>query len=225
MYYLPPVSEKIVVHLGELVLMEPMSIVWNWLISLFCVFAFRSLGKSAARAVISWRWFFLIFGCSTFFGGIGHGLYYYLGPAGKAAPWSLSIVAIFFAEQGIYRLLEPRHHRAKTILTRLSLAKIILFIVAMFFIEFSFQWTKMNSMIGMVGIVGAGGLWLSRRNGALIYLPAGVFVLSFAAVVHGFDINLHPWFNRDDLAHLIMLLGLACFYIAIDKFRSSQNPF
>ncbi|MBI3240545.1 MAG: hypothetical protein HYZ43_17155 [Flavobacteriia bacterium] len=56
-------------------LQEPMAIIMNGLISLFCFFAFFRLRKWGSEANYWWRMFYLIFGISTFFGALGHAFF------------------------------------------------------------------------------------------------------------------------------------------------------
>lgn len=210
-------SEKIIIEIGGLTLMEPMAVVWNWLISLLCMVAYIKLGRLTTPAIKEWCLFFLLFGLSTFFGGIGHGLYRYFGDDGKILPWTLGIIAVFFAERGIYSFISDERKKLKTALHFFSLTKMLLALAGMAFVAFSFGWAKNNSIIGLVLLVGFGGYLLSRKDPELIYLPVGVLVLCSAAFVDAFDINPHTWFNRDDLAHLIIIFGLLFFYIAIRK--------
>ena len=213
-------TEKIIVEFGSLTIMEPMSVVWNWLIAVFCVLAYLKLDVKASEAVKEWRLFFIVFAFSAFFGGLGHGLYHYFGQAGKVLPWVLGIVAIYFSERGLYAFI-PDKNNLKNKLHLFSTAKMVMMLAGMAFISFDFIWAKNNSIIGLVLIVGLGGYLLSKKDPDLIFLPWGVLVLTSAAVVHGLDINPHVWFNRDDLAHLIMFAGLVFFYIAIRKHQQS----
>jgi hypothetical protein len=215
--------EKITVEWGGLIIMEPMAIVWNWLISAFGVFAYFKLRGNDSAPYKNWRTFFLVFATSGFFGGLGHGLFHYWGMAGKILPWSTAIVSIYFAERGIYAFMPESKKTWQQRLQIFSLIKMVAMLAGLAFISFDFGWTKNNSVIGLTLIVGVGGYLLSRKHASLVYFPIGVLVLSSAAIVHGFDINPHPWFNRDDLAHLIMLAGMTCFLIALQKFDSQSS--
>lgn len=216
--------EKITVDWGGFIIMEPMAIIWNWLITIFSFVAYWKLSKTSPNEHKDWNIFFLILGISAFFGALGHGLYHYWGLAGKIIPWSLAIISIYFAERGVYSFIPDEKSTLKRRLKLFSLVKMILVFGGMAFVSFDFSWTKNNSAIGLITVVGIGGYLLSRKYRELVYLPIGVLVLSSAALVHGFDINIHPWFNRDDLAHLIMLAGMSCFYIGLQKHYSQTAP-
>jgi hypothetical protein len=216
--------EKITVEWGGLIIMEPMAIVWNWLITIFGVVAYFKLRKNTSPPYKNWSLFFLILGISGFFGGLGHGLFHYWGLTGKILPWTTGILSVYFAERGIYAFIPAEKEVWKKRLQLFSLLKMIIMLAGMAFVSFDFSWTKNNSIIGLTLIVGLGGYLLSRKYKELVYFPIGILVLSSAAFVHGFDINIHPWFNRDDLAHLIMLVGMSFFLVALQKFelKSSQ---
>ncbi len=214
--------EKITVEWAGFIIMEPMAIAWNWLITIFGVVAYFKLSKNHTPPFKNWSLFFIILGISGFFGGLGHGLYHYWGLAGKIAPWSTAVLSIYFAERGIYAFLPKEKETLKRKLLLFSLVKMMLVFAGMAFISFDFSWVKNNSIIGLTLVVGVGGYLLSRKHASLIYFPIGILVLSSAAFIHGFDVNIHPWFNRDDFAHLIMLTGMSFFVIALQKFETEN---
>lgn len=202
--------------------MEPMGIVWNWMITVYGLLLYFKLAKATAPPLRRWKLFFLFLGISAFFGALGHGLFHYWGMAGKIAPWTLGVVSTYFAEVGMYSFITDNDKLRKR-LRLFSLVKVLVVFAGLAFVSFDFNWVKINSVIGLTIIVGGGGYLLSRRIPELIYLPAGVLVLSSAALVHGFDINPHRWFNRDDLAHLIMIGGMSLFYVALSRYRLAKS--
>jgi len=216
--------EKIIIDWDGLIIMEPMGIFWNWLITLTCVTAYLRLSKLQHPPYRHWKLFFLLFGVACFFGGLGHGLYHYWGQAGKAIPWTMGIIAIYFAETGIYSFIPPQRTKLKKSLEVFSQVKLVVMLIGMTLISYDFIWAKSNSVIGLTAIVGIGGLILSRKYPELIYFTIGVLVMSSAAFIHGFDVNLHMWFNRDDLSHLIIIAGMGLFYLALRKHQPAGQP-
>jgi hypothetical protein len=45
-----------------------------------------------------------------------------------------------------------------------------------------------------------------------LMLPSGIFI--------AFKINLHPWFDKNDFGHLILVLSLLFFYKPIKSYHS-----
>ena len=99
--------EKLSIEIGGLTFLEPMSLILNWVLMLQSFYYFRKLKVwRISNFSIFWRWFFLLFGISTFFGGPSHFFYAYTGLAGKIPGWLTAVFAITFMEMAMSSLLE-----------------------------------------------------------------------------------------------------------------------
>jgi hypothetical protein len=37
------------------------------------------------------------------------------------------------------------------------------------------------------------------------------------ALVQGMKINLHPWFDRNDFSHVLLMIGVSIYFVGIKK--------
>ena len=70
-----------------LTLQEPMALITNWIMAFFCLYSYSVIKKSTEINLVYWKWFFLIFSISAFFGGLGHLFFQQLGVEGKFLNW------------------------------------------------------------------------------------------------------------------------------------------
>ena len=78
--------------------------------------------------------------------------------------------------------------------------------------------TAMNTMLAVVLIAGFLGNYYSKKIGIEFkYFVFGVLVLLPSAFVFLFKINLHPWFDKNDLSHVLMFIGIIYFYLGVKR--------
>ena len=78
-----------------------------------------------------------------------------------------------------------------------------------------------NSTLAIVFTLGFLGYKFSKKidynfiyffYSVLLMLPSGIFI--------AYKINLHPWFDKNDFGHLILVLSLLFFYKPIKSYHS-----
>ncbi|MFN3917138.1 MAG: DUF6962 family protein [Flavobacteriales bacterium] len=196
-------------------LQEPMSLILDWLLAAVCFFSFvkiRSFKTETEVYTTWWAIFFLFMGASMFTGGLAHFFSFYAELPLKIVTWSLSAIAVFSAEMASLSLFGKNRINlfVKTILSLKLLA-----IVLLTFWFFDFGFIKINSTVGMVGIVlflHAYKYFTGDKQKSYILIGVGIIWTLFPALVHAFNINLHLWFNRDDFAHILMIFTFYLFY-------------
>lgn len=195
-------------------LQEPMALVTNWMLAAFCFFAWFRLRKWSNEANYWWRLFFLTFGISTIFGGLGHLFFQYTGVFGKYPCWITGCLANAFAARGMIEL--PPFTQNTTPLTRtLPFLKSAVFILLAVFTQ-KFVFVAIDAIVTYIGYTGIYG-WLLRKRGAdeMKYMIAGVLILLPSAFIFGLKMNLHRLLNKDDFSHLLMLGCIFCFYLGM----------
>ena len=204
-------------------LQEPMAIIMNGLISLFCFFAFFRLRKWGSEANYWWRMFYLIFGISTFFGALGHAFFQYFDVYGKFPCWITGCVANVCAAKG---MLSFPHTKPMKYATQLAIAKsAVLLVLAL--ITQKFVFVAIDAIITYIAYTGVFAQLLAKRGlGEMKFMVIGVAVLIPSAFIFLLKLNPHRWMNKDDVSHILMLFCIYCFYLGMKSWgiRSSNKP-
>ena len=98
--------DKQLIELFGWKIIEPNALITDTLMAIFSLFFAYSLYKKNPKSpfLSKWYYFFLIFGISSFSGGLGHSFYLYWGVAGKFFNWITGIIAIYILEQAMLLL-------------------------------------------------------------------------------------------------------------------------
>ena len=206
-------------------LLEPNAFIGDLIILITALFLASKLRKFDTSNTFfkNWRYFFLLFGSGMFLGGVGHLMFNYFGFYGKYIPWLMGIWAVYFIEKAMISLLKNNY---KASLNKVILFKLFFFILleilVFCFIDMSedhsigLRVPAINSTIGFVFSLGFLGYKFSKEidknfiyfsYSLLLMIPSGVFIT--------YKINIHPWFDKNDFGHLILVLTMILFYKAI----------
>lgn len=196
-----------------LTLYEPLSSITNWVMAVQCIFYYTRLREGTSAFQKTWAWFFLAYGVSFVFGGISHLFFHYLDFLGKIPVWSLAVLATAAGELAmITETTDEKKRQTLLLLIRSKLFAALLLLI----LDFSFKWV-MVQIFGMFVLLTV--LSLSRfRLGQLHYksMLIGLVCLLMTAPVKIGGVDIHPaWFNRDDLAHVFMILAFWMFFRTI----------
>jgi hypothetical protein len=196
-------------------LQEPMAIVSNWSISIFCVFAVLSTKWNESIPSILFKRFYIILGVSTFLSGFGHSLFQYFNVFGKYPAWILAASSGYFISKGI--LFYWKDKKSYNFLSYFLIIKTCS-LIGLSLLSQKFVFIAIDSILTYIiycGII-AGKMW---KNGIeeMKYFVIGIIVLLPSAFVFLLNINIHLYLNRDDLSHFIILLTIIFFLIAIRK--------
>lgn len=173
-----------------------------------------------------WFLFFLIYGISSFMGGVGHAMFSYWGIAGKFFTWTTGIYSIYLIEMAmISNVSEPKKYH---LFKNLSLVKLLL-VFGIFTIicvtqpisekpALAFLPVAINTIVGVSISVGLLGVYFTKTiHKNYRYFYYGVLIMVPSSVVFLAKINLHPWFEKNDLSHILLTIGIVYFYIGIKK--------
>lgn len=211
-------------------LLEPNAIIGDLLIfflSLF--FAFKIYPLITTKKFYKyWFYFFLVFGLGFLCGGLGHTFFNYWGIPGKYAGWYLSVFSVFFAEQAM--LDAWQNLKLKTLFQKISVVKLFVVLIAMFlfynFINFNDDEQRgllipaSNSFIGLFSTLGVLSWQFQTKVhdafkffwiGVLITIPSGIFQM--------LKINIHPWLDRNDVAHILLIISIFFYFKAISQIK------
>ncbi len=201
-------------------LQEPMTIVFNGAIALFCFYAFFQLRKSKERPIFYWRNFFSLLGVSTFLGIFGHLFYNYWGFVGKFPSWTLACGANVYAGIGMLRF-GKRFSFSSLLEISVLLKSIILLSFAIYFKSFLF--VTLDAVLTYILFTGVFAFILFLRGmNEMQRMLLGVIILIPSVFIFVLKINPHKLFNKDDLSHVLMLLTIICFYSSLQMWRKKQ---
>jgi len=216
-------------------LLEPNVLITDTLLGLLSVFFSRKITRLPSTHLFfkNWQLFLLLFGVGTILGGIGHAFYNYLDLGGKIPAWLFAIVSVYFIEVSMLSIHPDKHFATR--LARLSAAKLIMMLlllgaVLVFAapgnkISISILLVILNSLMGVTLSAGYLGLHYYRigLSSHFSYFFIGVLIMIPSSAVFLFEINLFRWFDRNDLSHLILAIGISFFYAGILQLQQQNE--
>jgi predicted membrane channel-forming protein YqfA (hemolysin III family) len=223
--------EKIELELFGLIIQEPNGVISDLIMAIVSivlgVLLLRKFGKSEFEKW--WISFFFLYGISAFLGAFGHGFYHYFGALGKVPNWLTGIPIIYFIELAMISLL--RDSKRKKTLKVLALSKMILVYLIFAWICFTmpidekpklpFLPIAFNTIFGVTLSAGVLGYQFYRKEPSFKQLVIGVIIMIPSAFVFLMKINPTPWFDKNDISHLLLTIGIVFFYLGIRNVKNS----
>ncbi len=214
-------QEVIKFELYGLTLQEPMALAANWLMSIFCLYAFLKIRKGKDIDMLWWQRFFISFSIAAFLGGTGHLFFHYLGIPGKFPNWIFIIISGFCASFGML-VYYPNEFQKKKLGLFILVKGISFLILALLFRKFIF--IAIDSILTYIifcGIIARKIYNVGRTEMRFMYY--GVLLCAPSVFIFFLKINLHRFLNKDDLSHLLMLGCLMFFYRSIKERLIKSN--
>ena len=197
---------------------EPMTMASDYLLAAFAVLLalpLLRLGRLLSQASIRlWGFALLATAMGAVAGGTSHGFSLYLGEAGQAVAWKLTVYPIGVASMlmlsGSIMASVPRWLRQWLI----AAAVIQFAVYAVWMLHHDdFVYVIYNYVPSMIGLVALHAYsWRSRRDEAAPWIIAGVAVSFAAAGIQQSGWSLHEHFNYNDMYHLVQMAGLFLFH-------------
>ena len=214
-------QEVIKFELYGLTLQEPMALAANWLMSIFCLYAFFKIRKGKGIDMLWWQRFFISFSIAAFLGGTGHLFFHYLGIPGKFPNWIFTILSGFCA--GFAMLVNyPNEVQKKKLRIFILVKGFILLLLAIIFEKFLF--IAIDSILTYVIFCGIIARIIHNLGSTeMRFMYYGVLFCAPSVFIFFLKINLHRFLNKDDLSHLLMLGCLMFFYRSIKERLIKSN--
>ncbi|MGL1885315.1 MAG: hypothetical protein OCD76_02275 [Reichenbachiella sp.] len=206
---------KISFELWGLSLLEPMALVFNWMMTLQAIYHYLKLKDDFDLEFLKyWKGFFLFFAISTFFGGLSHVFFGYFGMMGKIPGWISGLVAISYIEMSVTCWFDDqkKSNWQYFIFGRFILTCVLLSV------NFQFTWVMIHTAIGVLGVLGFHSVqgYLQGKP-YLRYYMVGILAMIFTVPIKLMGIDLHLWFNRDDISHVFMIIANISFFAGIKE--------
>ena len=214
-------QEVIKFELYGLTFQEPMALAANWLMSIFCLYAFFKIRKGKGVDMLWWQRFFISFSIAAFLGGTGHLFFHYLGIPGKFPNWIFTILSGFCA--GFAMLVYyPNEVQKKKLGIFILIKGFILLLLAIIFEKFLF--IAIDSILTYVIFCGIIARIIHNLGSTeMRFMYYGVLFCAPSVFIFFLKINLHRFLNKDDLSHLLMLGCLMFFYRSIKERLIKSN--
>lgn len=216
-------------------LLEPNALISDTLITVVafvCAYLVAKNFPTKDRFYNYWKWLFILQGSSFFLGGLGHVLYNYTGVWGKYFPLLTAVGFIMVIEHAVICLVPEKQQRGFFLASRIkALLAVISLTVLMFTIDVENNLStlllvpSLNTAIGYISTLGVLGLkYAKTKSKALYLLPVSVLTLVPAALFQAKKISFHPWFDRNDFSHLLIITTFVLYYFAIKGYyRDTQK--
>lgn len=202
---------------------RPNNLLTNQLVGIFGIILFYQIKKFNRQKdpyLRLWAWFFLLIGLGGALGGFAHGLNIDF-PAVKhttlhKVAWTIAGTGLFLGEiASLYLYKKPKIQR---ILLWVAYVQFSLYIVVLFYSQIyhrddfnHFNIPRFNSAFAMLGVILPAHIYayVKDRNPALFYLLGGIAFLIGTVIFYNFSISFHPWFDYNDISHVLEIICLA----------------
>jgi hypothetical protein len=209
-------------------ILEPNALVTDTIMASVSLYLAYLLFKKRLNTAFSNRWlyFFIVFGISSFLGGLGHALFHYFGAMGKMPNWITGIVAIYMIEYAMSAEIVSDDFRKKY--EKFIFWKMILVFAIFFWVvstqaidekpELGFLPVAIHTIIGVFTSAGIIGYSLSKtKHKSFKYFYWGVAIILPSAFFFLLKINPVNWFDKNDVSHLFITAGIIFFYLGAIK--------
>ena len=154
-------------------------------------------------------------GFGAFFGGLlGHAFLYLLSPKWKLLSWVFTLISVALF---VHALLEAARPLVNPGLTRvIGRLNLLVLAVALFFTLWTLGFSPVTyySIFGMVVITGSISFYIFQKTGSRgamkCLLAVGLGLTS--ALIFSYGWGLSPWFNHQDICHVILSFSALTFY-------------
>lgn len=187
---------------------EPVTILTNAFITIFCFYAFLKIKTFKGILAKEWAIFFLLIGLSSSVGSIAHGTHYQLGKLFVNVIIflmnAISLVAIYFCFKAATTFLQLNKKQLNPYVNYAVIAWIVVLLI------FTFVYNKFLIIKIHAGIVLTYSIivhyitYLNKKEGSG-WIAFGILISFSSIAVHSLKLSVSDWFNYKDISHLIML--------------------
>ena len=158
--------------------------------------------------------------------------YNYWGVPGKYFGWFSGFVYIFFIEQAMLPFIEKEKLRKTLIL--LSKVKLDVAVIAevfvVYFVDLASDYKPamkiplLNSSIGLIFTLAILGYFFMKRiNPGFKHFVISVLIMLPSLPFQVLNINLAPWFDKNDIGHFFVFVGMIFYYFGVKRVAEYQK--
>jgi hypothetical protein len=199
------------IELFGITITEPFTWLTNWTIAAFSFYFGHMLfhAKSGDKQAKYWSMFFVFMGIASVTGGTAHGFINYVGNNFHLAAWIFTGIAVFGAQLSALEIVKDA--RVYSPLKWFIIIEVLVMFASVIIYQ-SFESVRINSALGLVGIVLPiqlyGYKFLGMRRNGIIAI--GIISNVVPALIAANKYSYNRWFNFNDVSHIFMI---GCFYI------------
>lgn len=221
---------KIEFEVFGLDLVEPNAFIGDVIIFATALYFYVKLKKTENSGtddfLKNWKRFYLWFGISFLCGGFGHLLYNYTGVVGKTPSWLLGLLTPYFIEQAMLSIY-PNAIKRK-LFKQISFLKLVVFAVLEIIVLATFNISEVpekglilptiSTTLGLFLCLGVLGVYYQKAiHNSFKYLWIAAVILILSGIPQALKINFHQYFDRNDVSHVFLLIGLVLYYQTIKR--------
>lgn len=223
--------EKSSILVGGVTILEPVTTLTDFVVVAVCLYAYVYLKEfsKSGPAMSALRLYFGWMAIATLSAALlGHAFFYMTDDLGKVIGWTIGTIPAYLLERGSLFLLKGRiSNRQLQTGLGVILIKWILFATLILWPETrSFTWVKLNTTLGMVGLVLPihGYLWRNSKGRGHDWIIAAIGIGIIPGIIHNQQLNIDPlWFNYHDICHLLMAIVFWVMYRGVDQIGHSRG--
>jgi hypothetical protein len=207
---------------------EPIVTLTDLVVSFLCFLYFYKMTISPKKAKVFtyFKYYFLIMGLATTFGGIiGHAFYYEFTKTWKLIGWIISMFAIMLIERGAIEhtrlILNKKYVKILGIVNKVE----ILIFLGLVLVTLDFFYVQLHSGYGLMFVVFTIEtlLFLKTKNEATKYIMAGIGFAALSALVFATEFSIHQWFNYLSLSHIMMAIATLFIYGGVKRIELQET--
>jgi hypothetical protein len=190
---------------------EPFTWLTNWTVARFSFYFGHMLfhAKRGDKQAKYWSIFFVFMGIASMTGGTAHGFINYVGNNFHLAAWIFTGIAVFGAQLSALEIVKDA--RVYSPLKWFIIIEVLVMTASVIIYQ-NFESVRINSALGLVGIVLPiqlyGYKFLGMRRNGIIAI--GIISNVLPALIAANKYSYNRWFNFNDVSHIVMIV---CFYI------------
>jgi hypothetical protein len=205
--YLQPSIEVFSIRIDE-----PITTVTDLLLAGICFFAFYRIRLLESSVKIKWyfKYYFLCLGLGALFGGLfGHAFMYGLSPTWKLVSWLFVLASVALISHAMVLMARPLMRPSVSRFVGLSNLGIMFLALIYTVSTIAFTVVQFYIIFAMVVVVGSMSYLIYRRTGSrgVVLLMMAVAVGLLSSLVFSYKWGLSPWFNHNDISHVILTLS------------------
>jgi len=210
-------TEKIIISIGELIIMEPIVSLTDIMVSLACFFAYYKLKrlKLQGRLYFHFKLHFLSMGLATLFGGtIGHAFLYAFDDSWKLAGWLISMISINFLERAfIAHTIQYLSEKTRFLIKTANNIELLVF-MAITVYTLNFDYVEFHTGFGLIIVVFPLQIYmyLKTKDKGTRFIFIIVVLAIISAIIFVNQISLHNWLNHISISHLLMFVMVILLY-------------
>ena len=196
---------------------EPITTVTDLILAAVCFYAFFRIRQmeTTRKIKVYFKYYFLTLGLGAMFGGlIGHAFLYNFSESWKLVSWVFIMISVACIVHALVELARPL---VKPGFTRLAVWLNVLFLaIALFFTIWTvaFSAVKFYTIFGLFCVVGSLSYYIYQKTGSrgVVRFMVAVILALTSAFFFSYEWGFSPWFNHNDIGHVILILSALIIY-------------